>query len=147
MQTEILDQEILTAQTLKYFPKSVAKKYIVSSAEKDLEVVKKAQKSLKNLMDLGMIENNDEHCDFKGLLRDCRKQLESIIENPFVECGDDSSEKHWSIENYCFSTGIYDDCDFDFVKLWAKLVSNTKKCLETMGAEVEWGTEGQSGSF
>lgn len=152
----MIDQEILKAQTLKHFPKSLAKKYLVACAKKDLELVKKTQTSVDQLTELNIVRDNDEYCDFKGLLRDCRNQLELIIQDPFTneqyEVIDGEPENaikdgKWSLESFVFFTGIYDNCDYQFFPLWEKLIANTKKCLETMGTKVSWSTKGASGDF
>lgn len=152
-----IDQEILTARTLRYFPKSSAKKYLVASAKKDLELIKKTQNSVDDVIALGILQNNQEYCDFKGLLRDCRNQIELIIKDPLAEkenqyhnkfdCENPITNGKWSLSEFVFCTRIYDNCDFQFIKLWEKLIYNTKNCLETMGTKVSWGTAGMGGHF
>lgn len=144
----------MTNTSSKNIDAEVAKRFLIASAEKDLVLINKCQVSLDNLITVGIIDNNKEHCDFQGLLRDCKQKLEEIVNNTFDPFNYDGNGLAPVVVNgkfcstaFCFYSKIYDNCDFQFVPLWLKLIVNTKNCLESLGTKVYWATEGGSGDW
>lgn len=126
---------------------------LVEAAKKDLEIVNKAIEANDFLEKLGL--PNYGSFEFKVLLEDCKKELQSLVDDTVEHLQYEHNggepifeDDKWNLTSFSFFTHCYDNCGFDFIKLWSKLIGNTKNVLESLGTEVvRWATSGWSGDF